>query len=1287
MRIQLRKLVPLIAFAACSCGSKDGEAVDPSLPEEVAPAIVSRDQPENSSATAAAATPVVTVLPDATPAARAPSAPTSYLLSLELGGVPNAYSTAAALHATVSGDGIESFVFALLDGAVSCDGAAYGEALAFGSTIDRDVGADGVKTLCLLASGVDATGTPHVAQTSRSWTQDTTAPQVAAEFPSSFGPYESAATSVSFGISATDAGAGIAQIEASVIDVTSAACYDPVAMAFSAACPRPLSIVGTASVMVAKAALTAGHQYAVTVSALDRAGNAVSDTLGPLAWDTVAPVAGPVTLTAIASPRLINLSWSPVSDAASYLVVRREGLPVSYVPPAALPPVPGTQLVGDQVVLAATSSLALSDQPLTEFRTYYYKVFAVDAAGNVSPSGASASAQVLPFDAFQGLTYGYVWGPGARFGLEWQPYAAPGATAATTTYRFFKASTPSGQDFAASPAASATGTASLFTVAAEANVYGVVRNGVDDGNTRELRIRLGSGVHHKIASNGRVLGADPVAQYYLRQAYVAKFDPWGNIIFSGAPGTLNAYCLESTHAYYCLGRTIGRIYTIVGRDGVDDGADGELASANSIGDVNGVAFDSRGNLFLADATFARIRGVCYDPLAEGFCKGRTRGFIYHIAGTGTIGDGVDDAVAKTTAIGAPSGLDVDSAGNIVVADATYYRLRLVCARVSGLCTNRVAGNSYFLAGTGALGDGADAAGPLLAAIGSPRGVAVSSGNNVYFADWDYRRVRAVCADVAPTAGFCASKIAGKAYRIMGTGVAADGNDNVNAATSGLGQAYGIALSAAGNIYVADATYFRVRAICFSAAASGACSGATVGRAYRVAGIGTNADGATNALGVVVAIGDPRMLTVDADENIVTTDQQNRRLRLICKTTSGRLCADRYAEYHYQLIGSGTNSQGWQANAMTTPIGTPQALATDSRGNVYYGDSTYFLVRVTCYDVSPGAGFCDGKATGRSYFLAGNGISADGLDGSLAVASSIGTPVGLDVDANGNVFIADQTFRRVRVVCVNIAAPGPCSGKVSGNIYRYIGTGGAAADAANNVVAATAIGTPGDVSLDQNGNVWLADNQYFRLRLICRVASGICAGRTIGNMYNYAGTGATGDAAGGTAAATTAMGAPLALARDAAGNVVISDGTYFRLRVVCISASGLCAGRTVGNAYRLAGTGVTGDGVSDAAASTTAMGAGNGLAIDSSGNVWIADSGYRRIRVLCRDVTAAGYCYGRTVDNIYRGYGNGLAAGDPSSGVAGSLVRLDTPSRDALALAPSGDLLYVGSSGAVRLFRP
>jgi hypothetical protein len=374
--------------------------------------------------------------------------------------------------------------------------------------------------------------------------------------------------------------------------------------------------------------------------------------------------------------------------------------------------------------------------------------------------------------------------------------------------------------------------------------------------------------------------------------------------------------------------------------------------------------------------------------------------------------------------------------------------------------------------------------------------------------------------------------------------------------------------------------------------------------------------------------------------------------------------------------------GWQSNAMRTPIGTPQGIAIDSHGNIFYGDAASFLVRVTCYDTTS-AGVCFGKVAGNSYFVVGTGVTGNSADDVEAQASPIGVPTGLDVDSEDNLYIADYSYRFIRVVCLNVSGTGYCAGKTAGNMYRFAGSG-SNGDSADNVLATSAAtGLISDVALDAFDNVYLLDAGSFRVRLVCRSTQSACAGKTIGNMYRFAGTGATSNGADNGVATSTGFGIGSALEVDPWNNVALGD-SYFRVRYVCNNTSGgFCSGRTAGRVYHAAGTGVTGDGADDSVATATANGVSYGLAIDAAGNVYIADMTYRRIRVLCVDTTS-GYCTGLTSGNIYRMIGTGVL-GDSSSSMAGNLVTLDTPARDSIALTSSRDIIFVGSSGSMRMF--
>lgn len=1238
-----------------------------------------------------------TVLSGAQPSAQTPTTSVKGVLSdtgsitadATLQHVPGNPSNGATLAVTVGGNTLINYRYALLSDATTCNGATYSDAIATSTAITDSTGADGIKLLCVLATGSGEGGVAKVATLSHMWLKDTVPPTVAISAPAGFGPHTTPGPTTVFAVSAADDASGLDGVSLSIKN-SSEQCLNVGRTAFNATCPNYAALTGsgtTLSLTVNDSLFDSGQAYTLTAKAEDQAGNQQTSSIVGLTWDTTAP-SGPASVTAVTGSGRLVVSWTTVTGAADYIVTRKAGSAVDVDPVGGRNYSAGDILsMGNSVAYVGTA-VTFIDTDISPFTTYFYKAYALDAAGNMS-TGTSGSGIADATPAFQGITNAFVWGPGRRVATEWQQYAADGVFA-NTTYQVFSANSSGAQNFNAAPDQELSAVSSTYyqDTGASANVYLAAKSkGVDniqDSNSREVRVRLGSGVNHKLTNSGRYRGTDPLSQTYLRLTWAVDNDPWGNTVFSGSYGVVLVLCRETAQASYCKGRSIGRVYTVSGSDGLEDGADGAPGAATPMGLVNALQFDHNGNLYIADTTFFRIRVVCFNALAPGFCRGKTPGYAYHVTGTGALGDGGDDTAAKTAMIGTSYALAIDSFNNVFLGDATYRKVRVFCSTTAGgFCSGKTAGNLYVAAGNGMLADGADGTSALTTSMGEPRGLAFDSRNNLYISDWDYRRIRVLCTSVAVGSTACAGKTAGNVYRLFGVGASADGADNIDSLSGSMGQSYGIVASPAGNIYFTDSTYFRLRAICYAPAEAGYCGGKSTGFAYRVAGTGASTDGASGGLSVVTAIGGPRGVTIDATGNLIVADDFNKRIRLFCvNSMANSACSGQFPDNHYGLVGTGVSSQGWQTSALETPVGTPQGVTVDSAGNVYFGDATYRLIRAICYN-TVATGFCNGKTAGHTYYVAGTGVAGDGLDALLAVATPIGVPGALTIDNQDNLYFTDNTYRRIRTVCININAGGFCQGKTSGYIYRFGGSG-VAADAADNVVASTAtFGVPTGIDLDAQGNAFFADSTYFRIRLICGTSTGVCAGKTIGNMYRFAGTGVTGDGINAGTTATTAMGSPADITIDPFGNIFVGDATYFRVRLICANTLGACAGRLANKVYRALGTGVTGDGLSGASGSS-AIGIAFGLDTDALGNLFIADSTYRRIRLLCYDVST-GACSGLTPDNSYRFFGNGIVSADTASSTPGATTRLDTPLRDSVALTADGDIIFSGGSGSIRMF--
>jgi trimeric autotransporter adhesin len=307
------------------------------------------------------------------------------------------------------------------------------------------------------------------------------------------------------------------------------------------------------------------------------------------------------------------------------------------------------------------------------------------------------------------------------------------------------------------------------------------------------------------------------------------------------------------------------------------------------------------------------------------------------------------------------------------------------------------------------------------------------------------------------------------------------------------------------------------------------------------------------------------IAVDASGNIYIADSYNNRIRLV--TTSTGIIS----------TVAGTGSAGYSGDggpATSATLNLPYGIAVDTSGNLYIADSANSCIRIVT------------KSTGIISTVAGNGLADYSGDGDQATLATLNYPYGVAVDASGNIFIADTVNNCIRMVTVGTGVISTMAGSVNPG---YSGDGKQATSAA--------LSSPRTVTADASGNIYIADADNNRIRMVT-VSTGIIT--TVAGSGSYPGS--IGD---GGPATSARLSNPNGITVDVLGNIYIADSYNNRIRMVTKSTGIISA---------VAGTGSPGSSGDGGQATLATMNNPWAVAIDALGNIYIADTDNYRVRM-------------------------------------------------------------------------
>ena len=503
-------------------------------------------------------------------------------------------------------------------------------------------------------------------------------------------------------------------------------------------------------------------------------------------------------------------------------------------------------------------------------------------------------------------------------------------------------------------------------------------------------------------------------------------------------------------------------------------------------------------------------------------------YIYTVAGVGA-GDGNP---ATLVGIGNVSSVILDGSGNLFFSEQNKGLIRKVDLSTGLIVT---------IAGKGISGYGGDGGDALNARFYIPSGIAFGLSGDLYVADQFNHRIRKIAVST------------GVVTTVAGTGLLGYSGDGGLATSARLNNPSSVTIDQSGNLFISDKGNNRIRKVDL-----------TTLIITTVAGNGAQGYDGDGGLATSAQLNNPVDVTIDVMDNVLyIVDSQNHRIRKINLSTGVIETA----------AGSGSGGySGDSGIATSAQLNNPRSIVIDSKGDFFISDKGNNRIRKV------------EKGSGIITTIAGNGVGSYSGDGGLATNARLFDPNGIALDSFGNLFIVDTGNKRIRKVT---AATGIISTIVGNGTLGFNGDGISGINAQLN--------GPTGLSLDLQGNLYVADQFNQRIRMI--------AGGT-GVITTVAGNGTVGYNGEGIQAVSAKLNYPAGLVVDAFGNLFFAEIYNHRVRKIVLST---------GVVTTVAGNGIAGFSGDNGLAINAQLNNPTGLTLDGSGNLYIADFSNKRIR--------------------------------------------------------------------------